>query len=98
MSPRPKVRRQPGSPKAAANLRARPKSQWMKNFHFTQPDKAALSAIPASHRRENPLGRPGKSGPAIVAFTVFKASAREFHQSNLCQKSKTLGGYPAGPG
>jgi transposase len=25
----------------------RPKSQWMKNFHFTHPDKAALSAIPA---------------------------------------------------
>jgi hypothetical protein len=25
----------------------RPKSQWMKNFHFTNPDKAALSAIPA---------------------------------------------------
>jgi hypothetical protein len=23
------------------------KSQWMKNFHFTHPDKAALSAIPA---------------------------------------------------
>ncbi len=25
---------------------SRPKSQWMKNFHFTSPDKAALSAIP----------------------------------------------------
>jgi hypothetical protein len=25
----------------------RPKSQWMKNFHFTHPDKAALSAAPA---------------------------------------------------
>jgi transposase len=25
----------------------RPKSQWMKNFHFTHPDKAALSVIPA---------------------------------------------------
>jgi hypothetical protein len=26
----------------------RPKSQWMKTFHFTPPDKAALSAIPKS--------------------------------------------------
>jgi len=25
----------------------RPKSQWMKNFHFTHPDKAALSVTPA---------------------------------------------------
>jgi transposase len=25
----------------------RPKSQWMKNFYLTRPDKAALSAIPA---------------------------------------------------
>jgi Helix-turn-helix domain len=27
---------------------ARPKSQWMKNFHLTSPEKAALSAIPKS--------------------------------------------------
>jgi hypothetical protein len=26
----------------------RPKSQWMKNFYFTHPDKTALSAIPAA--------------------------------------------------
>jgi hypothetical protein len=26
----------------------RPKSQWMKNFHLTRPDKTALSAIPTS--------------------------------------------------
>ena len=26
----------------------RPKSQWMKNFHLTHPDKTALSAIPTS--------------------------------------------------
>jgi hypothetical protein len=26
----------------------RPKSQWMKNFYLTGPDKAALSAIPAA--------------------------------------------------
>jgi len=25
----------------------RPKSQWMKNFYFTHPDKAALSSVPA---------------------------------------------------
>jgi hypothetical protein len=25
----------------------RPKSQWMKNFHLTPPDKAALSVLPA---------------------------------------------------
>ena len=27
---------------------SRPKSQWMKNFYLTRPDKAALSAIPAA--------------------------------------------------
>ena len=26
----------------------RPKSQWMKNFYFTRPDKAALAVIPAA--------------------------------------------------
>jgi hypothetical protein len=25
---------------------SRPKSQWMKNFHLTRPDKTALSALP----------------------------------------------------
>jgi hypothetical protein len=29
-------------------LAPRPKSQWMKNFYFTHPDKAALSGIPAA--------------------------------------------------
>ena len=45
--PRPNVsvpRARPGR-KAFA---ARGKSQWMKNFHLTSPDKAALSAIPQS--------------------------------------------------
>jgi hypothetical protein len=44
---RPKVgavRKKPAAlPKAP-----RPKSQWMKNFHLTRPDKAAFSAIPTS--------------------------------------------------
>jgi hypothetical protein len=34
--------------KPAASQKARPKSQWMKNFHLTHPDKAALSAIPTA--------------------------------------------------
>jgi transposase len=45
--PRPKVaataqvrKRKPSGPRA--------KSQWMKNFHLTAPEKTALSAIPAS--------------------------------------------------
>jgi hypothetical protein len=77
----------------------RPKSQWMKHFYLTRPDKAALSAIPSAAPSAAPssLGRPGKNGPAILAFTVFKASARKFHQSKLATQSKTLGGYPAGP-
>ncbi len=44
----------------------------------------------------NLFGRPSKSGPAISALPVFKASAREFHQNKRSLKSKTLGGYPAG--
>jgi hypothetical protein len=28
----------------------RPKSQWMKNFYLTRPDKALLSAIPTGFR------------------------------------------------
>ncbi len=88
---RPKVAAPAGKPNKRVSG-PRPKSQWMKNFHFTHPDKSALSAAPAK-----PIGRPGRGGPAIVAFSVFKASAPEFHQSNLCQKSKTLGGTPQGP-
>jgi hypothetical protein len=46
-------------PKAAAPAKKpkehvsgpRPKSPWMKNFHLTHPDKAALSAIPAKSIR-----------------------------------------------
>jgi hypothetical protein len=47
---------------------------------------------------QSSFGRPAKSGPAIVAFSVFKASAREFHRSMLATPSKTLGGHPAGSG
>jgi len=43
--PRPKVT--PARPRRKA-VAARAKSQWMKNFHLTSPDKAALSAIPQS--------------------------------------------------
>jgi hypothetical protein len=46
--PRPKV---PAVRPHRKPVAARPKSQWMKNFHLTSPDKAALSAIPKS-----PLG------------------------------------------
>jgi len=45
-SVRPKVAAPASRPKKHVSG-LRPKSQWMKNFHFTHPDKAALSAIPA---------------------------------------------------
>jgi hypothetical protein len=48
--PRPKVAA-PLPPRATPPKQSkgpRPKSQWMKNFHLTSPDKAALSVIPAS--------------------------------------------------
>jgi hypothetical protein len=41
---KPKTTRQPAAPRA--------KSQWMKNFHLTRPDKAALS----------PIGAPSSAG------------------------------------
>ena len=46
--PRPKVAagRSPRTTAIARSKGPRQKSQWMKNFHFTSPDKAALSAIP----------------------------------------------------
>lgn len=43
---RPKVATPAKKPKKPAPG-PRPKSQWMKNFHLTPPDKAALSALPA---------------------------------------------------
>ena len=46
-SVRPKVAAPAKKPKKHASAAPRPKSQWMKNFYFTNPDKAALSAIPA---------------------------------------------------
>jgi hypothetical protein len=45
-------------------------------------------------------GRPGKTGRAAFALSLFKASAPRLHPSNepVKVKSKTLGGYPVGPG
>ena len=43
---RPKVAAPAGKPNKRVSG-PRPKSQWMKNFHFTHPDKSALSAAPA---------------------------------------------------
>jgi hypothetical protein len=37
----------PPAPTPKSSKGPRPKSQWMKNFRFTNPDKAALSAIPS---------------------------------------------------
>ena len=34
-------------------------------------------------RKQSRFGRPGQSGPSGFAFNLFKASAREFHQSKL---------------
>ena len=45
-SVRPKVAAPARKPKKHVSG-PRPKSQWMKNFHFTHPDKAALSSVPA---------------------------------------------------
>ncbi len=43
--------------KPAASPKApRPKSQWMKNFHLTPLDKAALSTIPATSPRAKLIG------------------------------------------
>ena len=47
-SVRPKVAAVPAKKLQKHVSIARPKSQWMKNFYFTRPDKAALSAIPAA--------------------------------------------------
>ena len=47
---RPKVAAPANKPKKHASA-PRPKSQWMKNFYFTHPDKAALSATPAKPMR-----------------------------------------------
>ena len=44
-SVRPKVAAPARRPKKQVS--GRPKSQWMKNFYFTNPDKATLSAAPA---------------------------------------------------
>jgi hypothetical protein len=38
----------PAAPKARKPAAPRPKSQWMKNFYLTPPERAALSVIPTS--------------------------------------------------
>jgi hypothetical protein len=43
--PRPKVQVPRPRPKP---VKSRPQSQWMKDFHLTRPEKAALSALPQS--------------------------------------------------
>jgi hypothetical protein len=47
-SVRPKVAAGPAKKLKKHASVPRPQSQWMKNFYFTRPDKAALSAIPAA--------------------------------------------------
>jgi hypothetical protein len=47
-SVRPKVAAAPAKKFKKHASVPRPKSQWMKNFYFTRPDKAALSAIPTA--------------------------------------------------
>ena len=42
--PQPKV---PSAPTPRKPVPSRPKSQWMKNFHLTSPEKAAPAALPA---------------------------------------------------
>jgi hypothetical protein len=47
-SVRPKVAAAPAQKLTKHACVPRSQSQWMKNFYFTRPDKAALSAIPAA--------------------------------------------------
>jgi len=45
-----------GKKPPASQKAPRPKSQWMKNFHLTHPDKAALSAIPTASLHAKLIG------------------------------------------
>lgn len=54
---RPKVNRPKATRKSPTAPRA--KSQWMKNFHLTSPEKRALSVIEAS----SPIGKAGQKPP-----------------------------------
>ena len=89
--PRPKV------PKVSAGVvrkatAPRAESRWMENFHLTSPEKPLFPENGASPQvcDRKPI-RYRDNSPASCAFTVFKASAQEFHQSKLVTKSKTLG-------
>jgi transposase-like protein len=50
---RPKVAVAARKVAATGKKGPRPKSRWMENFHLTNPDKAALSVIPASKGKFN---------------------------------------------
>ena len=89
--PRPRVAKlktaaRPGRKPAAP----RGKSQCMKNFHLTSPEKTALAAIgsPAQLRRAKPFGEPGKNGPAIFALYLSK---------NRCSETSPKQMYPEKP-
>ena len=54
------------------------------------------SVVPGPRLKTNSVGRAKTARP--TSRFIYSASARESHQSNLAHKSKTPGGYPAGPG
>ncbi|MDQ6664531.1 MAG: hypothetical protein M3Z23_09065 [Acidobacteriota bacterium] len=55
--PRPKASLAPPPPRRKPAT-PRPKSQWMKNFYLTSPEKAALAVLP-----ENPIREAGQYPP-----------------------------------
>jgi hypothetical protein len=86
--PRPKVSAARPTRKPVA---ARPKSQWMKNFHLTGPDKAALSAIPpssvASGLKTHFEGR-AKAAQPTSRLIYPKTAARKLHQCSITPKNQ----------
>jgi hypothetical protein len=53
---------------------SRPKSQWMKNFYLTRPDKAALSAIPAAAiRSPKPIRQAGQMRPSPLRVSCIQS-------------------------
>ncbi len=83
---RPKVAVATRKVAATGKKGPRLKSRWMENFHLTNPDKAALSAIPAAKAKTNSIGRPGKSGPAVFAFTLSENRCSETSPKQLYPK------------
>ncbi len=88
-------------------LRPSQTSEWCKNFDLKKSPKIwqavrrfRRQAGVAMKTRHQDTRKAGQNRPGGFALSLFKASAPRLHQSNehVKIKSKTLGGYPAGPG